>query len=226
MPYQKQERVEGKDCILVVQYGFDVKFARDCNQAPHFSITAEMYEPYRQPGEPRKRHSNGKTMWLNSCGCLHDDIRKMAPHLAPLIRWHLVAVGEGPMHYVANAIYWMEKVHGISQWEQKSYDPDPMAAFKSTVCWCKWDNELNIPPAPELSPMELRDIQNTVLTEVEQGATFEPWTVIEERILKRKREILAQQTEVFCAARWERMMHDCANAMVKFGIDIPSVKAA
>lgn len=37
-------------------------------------------------------------------GCLHDEIAKHFPELAPLIKWHLVST-DGPMHYVANVTY-------------------------------------------------------------------------------------------------------------------------
>jgi hypothetical protein len=37
-------------------------------------------------------------------GCAHDDIAAIFPELAHLIRWHLCAT-DGPMHYVASAIY-------------------------------------------------------------------------------------------------------------------------
>lgn len=38
------------------------------------------------------------------CGCVHDEIAKHAPHLAHLIKWHLVS-SDGPMHYIANVTY-------------------------------------------------------------------------------------------------------------------------
>jgi hypothetical protein len=37
-------------------------------------------------------------------GCLHDDIAKVFPELAPLIQWHLTS-SDGPMHYIANTLY-------------------------------------------------------------------------------------------------------------------------
>lgn len=37
-------------------------------------------------------------------GCLHDDIARVFPELAPLIKWHLTST-DGPMHYIANAAY-------------------------------------------------------------------------------------------------------------------------
>jgi hypothetical protein len=37
-------------------------------------------------------------------GCLHEEIAKHFPELAPFIKWHLTST-DGPMHYIANAIY-------------------------------------------------------------------------------------------------------------------------
>jgi hypothetical protein len=37
-------------------------------------------------------------------GCIHEEIAKHFPGLAPLIKWHLCA-SDGPMHYVANTVY-------------------------------------------------------------------------------------------------------------------------
>lgn len=37
-------------------------------------------------------------------GCLHDEIERIFPELAPLIQWHLTSTA-GPMHYIANTVY-------------------------------------------------------------------------------------------------------------------------
>lgn len=39
-------------------------------------------------------------------GCLHDEIAKAFPELAPLIRWHLCST-DGPLHYIENTMYWL-----------------------------------------------------------------------------------------------------------------------
>lgn len=69
-----------------------------------FSITADLYTPQPQRGEPTIQHESGKVLWLNACGCLHDDIARRIPELAPLIKWHLTSTDE-PMHYIANTVY-------------------------------------------------------------------------------------------------------------------------
>jgi len=37
-------------------------------------------------------------------GCVHEEIAKTFPELAPLIKWHLCST-DGPMHYIANTTY-------------------------------------------------------------------------------------------------------------------------
>jgi hypothetical protein len=58
-----------------------------------FSITGEVYIL-----------GTGNRWRLESCGCVHDDISKHIPELAPFIKWHLCST-DGPMHYVANTVY-------------------------------------------------------------------------------------------------------------------------
>ncbi len=57
-------------------------------------------------------------------GCLHDDIAKAFPELAPLIRFHLFDTDGGPMHYIANAAHlagdrdcWGRAAGEASAWE-------------------------------------------------------------------------------------------------------------
>ena len=50
------------------------------------------------------RIANNGRIVEESGGCIHDDIAKHFPDLAPLIKWHLVST-DGPMHYVGNTVY-------------------------------------------------------------------------------------------------------------------------
>lgn len=64
-----------------------IRFDDECqNGHQSFSITAEVYTN------------------CQACGCLHEDIAREFPELAPLIKWHLMGT-DGPMHYIANTIY-------------------------------------------------------------------------------------------------------------------------
>jgi len=108
-------------CRMRVTYGFDVAFAQRYKQAPCFSITADI---------ERKR----RTKWLeDSFGCLHDEIRAHFPELASLIKWHLVAYPFKPMHYQANALYWLEIHLGCSKYGSTQSNVDPLEAFKSQI---------------------------------------------------------------------------------------------
>lgn len=90
-------RSESRDCsseyggksVLVVEIRFD----DNCkNGHESFAITGVVYRSDRLLGDPL------------ACGCLHDDIERFFPELAPLIKWHLTST-DGPMHYVANTVY-------------------------------------------------------------------------------------------------------------------------
>lgn len=66
-----------------------------------------------------------------SSGCLHDEIAKRCPELAPYIKWHLCST-DGPLHYIANSLYWA----GKSGWcDGKPNDPPNLDHFRSTAIW-------------------------------------------------------------------------------------------
>lgn len=68
-----------------------VRFDDECGNGHNsFAITAEIRRP-------RARD-------CDACGCLHDEVAKHFPELAPLIKWHLCST-DGPMHYIANTEY-------------------------------------------------------------------------------------------------------------------------
>ena len=70
---------------LVVELRFDDECSNGHNT---FSATATLYE---------------NQQWVAG-GCLHEEIVKWFPELAPLLKWHLTST-DGPMHYVANTVY-------------------------------------------------------------------------------------------------------------------------
>jgi hypothetical protein len=68
-----------------------VRYDDDCHNGHNtFSITGQVRVP-------RMRD-------IAAGGCLHDEIAKAFPELAPFIKWHLCS-SDGPMHYVANTVY-------------------------------------------------------------------------------------------------------------------------
>lgn len=92
--------------VIVVEMRFD-----DCCGNGHndFAITAEIRDPSRR----------GDRGYLAG-GCLHDEIAQHFPGLAPLIKWHLCGT-DGPMHYIANAVYFAgnRDCHGLREGESR-----------------------------------------------------------------------------------------------------------
>lgn len=67
-----------------------------------FAITADLYEPHGT-WSGRAQFENGREM--DAGGCMHDEILKFAPELAPLVAVHLADPDGVPMHAVANGWY-------------------------------------------------------------------------------------------------------------------------
>lgn len=81
----------GKGCEIRTE----VRFDDECNNGHNtFAITATIIDTTQS-----RRHLREV-----AGGCLHEEIAKSFPELAPLIKWHLTS-SDGPMHYIANTIY-------------------------------------------------------------------------------------------------------------------------
>lgn len=108
-------------CRIRATYGIDRAFAARHNQDAHFSIVCDIEE-------------RRGTRWYDiGGGAAHSLIAKHFPKLAPLIKWHLCGIESGPMHYLANAMYWLDIAAGRVPPSQ--YGPEPMEAFKSTIVY-------------------------------------------------------------------------------------------
>lgn len=71
-----------------------IRFDDQCkNGHQSFAITADIYTD-----ESRRNRD------IAACGCMHEEIKKVFPELAPLIKWHLMN-SDGPMYYIANTTY-------------------------------------------------------------------------------------------------------------------------
>lgn len=81
----------GKGALIRAKVCYDDECGNGHNT---FAITGEIYIPGRRD--------------IEAGGCLHDEIAKAFPELAPFIKWHLCS-SDGPMHYVENALYWAGK---------------------------------------------------------------------------------------------------------------------
>lgn len=89
-----------------VTYGMHYIFG---NSSPYFSITA-LTERKTTTRKGFNASQCKETVWVeDSCGCLHDLIKKKAPHLASLIEFHLADQDGLPMHYLENGWYWYKE---------------------------------------------------------------------------------------------------------------------
>jgi len=77
----------GKNALIRAEVRYDDECGNGHNS---FAITGEIYIPGKRDCE--------------AGGCLHDEIAKYFPELAPYIKWHLMS-SDGPMHYIANTVY-------------------------------------------------------------------------------------------------------------------------
>lgn len=77
---------EGKSCNMTVEVRFDDQCKNGYN---NFAITGRLVSRSRE---------------VDMGGCVHDEIEKYIPELAPLIKWHGCSP-RGPMHYLANVTY-------------------------------------------------------------------------------------------------------------------------
>ena len=90
--YQKTFTENGCEYLIVAKLRYD----DECNNGHNtFAITGEIWKA-------RNGVKVGRDM--ESGGCIHEDIAKHFPELAPLIKWHLCS-SDGPMHYIGNTVY-------------------------------------------------------------------------------------------------------------------------
>ncbi len=114
----------GTSYRATARYGFEYIKG---NSAPHFHVVVDVYRKGRF------------CVWEeDSFGCQHDLVRDRFPEIAHLVRWHLFDT-TAPMHYLANSVHWWEMFTKESKWAQpehtRSYDPNPLEAFKSTIAF-------------------------------------------------------------------------------------------
>jgi len=96
-----------------VRYGFE-------GRPPSFSMTHTT----------ERRPARGGRWSFYTAGIAGQETLRQFPNLAPLARWHIAST-EGPLHYIANAVYWWEIA--THRAPQSSGGPDPARAFSRTV---------------------------------------------------------------------------------------------
>ena len=90
--FKKSYREDGREYVLIAKVRYDDECGNGHNT---FAVTGEIWRA--KNGQPIGRD-------CEACGCLHEDIAKHIPELAPSIKWHLTS-SDGPMHYIANTVY-------------------------------------------------------------------------------------------------------------------------
>lgn len=108
-------------------------------------------------------------------GCAdHEGLVAHFPELEFMVKWHLCTDGI-PTHYVANSIYWYQTYKGVSQWESRFYDPDPLQAFYNACVWgvSKLDKPENIDLNLHVAKYETDDVKRLFRAEMKEMLT--PW---------------------------------------------------
>lgn len=109
---------------------------KDLGQGPYFAITGNI-----------RCSANGRVLLG---GSIHDEIAKAFPEFQKYIKWHLCNVNDGPMHYIANALYFA----GYTSY----LDGMNLDNLKSTVAWGAVDSDHDIDIA---SLMNNENLANT-----------------------------------------------------------------
>jgi len=89
--FEKLIKVDGKNGRIIAEVRHDDSCGNGHNS---FAITGTIYSS----------ESSTADRYFETGGCIHDEITKHFPELAPFIKWHLSST-DGPMHYVANTLY-------------------------------------------------------------------------------------------------------------------------
>lgn len=92
---------DGKPVVVVAVVRHDDQCGNGHNS---FSITGTVYGVWAGRRDGTERNSSGRVLSCVGCGCVHDEIARYIPELAPFLKWHLTST-DGPMHYIANTVY-------------------------------------------------------------------------------------------------------------------------
>lgn len=91
----------GEDCQIIAIVRYDDECGNGHNT---FSVTGEIAGPVQYAENAHGSRRMIPDSRIRACGCIHDEIARAIPELAPYIKWHLCS-SDGPMHYPANALY-------------------------------------------------------------------------------------------------------------------------
>lgn len=157
----------------------------DLGQGHYLSCTYEEHEK-----NSRRRDS------VIACGAA-DIVSWHKWGLAELARWHLCNITSGPMHYVANAIYWAEHMHGLSDYKHDGRC-DPIDAFQQTVVFGAVPGD-EMPRLDALPGEDLGDVDTAELR-------------------KKQKQHLREVVSAWCEARRPALMAQFEADLRKFGL--------
>lgn len=103
----KTEWFRENDCRFRFEWGYNYCMG---NSSSHVTITEEA-----------KWNDGGWSFGKPSVGHL----LRFADHLLPIYKWDGCFIDSGPMHYIANAKYWWEMIHGRDQLKSWYRKDDP-----------------------------------------------------------------------------------------------------
>ena len=114
-------KLDGDKVDLIINLRYD----DDCGNGHNsFAITGDIYKAGKR---------SDKNMIAS--GCVHDEIRKLAPEYAKYIKWHLMN-SDKPMHYIANTIYHASKGN-IDAARRSAIAPDATLEQLKSEEWLK-----------------------------------------------------------------------------------------
>lgn len=111
--------------VLIAQVRHDDECGNGHNT---FSITGTLYGKRGDRRDESETTKNGDVLYVESCGCIHEEIAKRIPALAPFLKWHLTSTDE-PLHYITNTIY----LAGDRDWKLRKKARELEAARRSAL---------------------------------------------------------------------------------------------
>ena len=170
--------IEGGSRRIHATYGMQYL---EGNSTAYFSLTGSI-------------HRNEGGYWKeDSCGCIHEEISKHFPDLAPYVRWHLTG-WDGPMHYEANASFWwflyLQASGKIPPYESSSYldtkvwGPDPQRTPEQLLSYFKHTTIFGVLSDDELPNFQIAYRTHRVGGEVKELPVYDPKRECEGHIKK------------------------------------------
>ena len=110
------ERVNGRDFLRVI---LEIRENDPRGISDGFSVTGELYEAH---GKQTGKYRAARRWDADISGCIHDDILRIAPSLAPMVAVHLAELDGTPMHAAVNGWYFYRG--GACEYETRHYGAD------------------------------------------------------------------------------------------------------